>query len=166
VLCATGFILPSHIAQASKKGIFITGGNMKEKRIVLFRGGWAKDAPFTDEFILLCNKVAGKSGVYLFYAPNMDNGKDRILYIGKSDNLGSRMIGSFSDKNRYFDKLGVMVSYVLADSPDAGLLELWFISYFQPLYNKRDNKNGKITLSLAPIPQFSNGVLILNGDNL
>lgn len=136
----------------------------KAKRLILFRSGWAKDAPFADEFDHLCHELLGKSGVYCFWVPGANKGADKILYVGKSDNLGSRIMGSYSDKHRHYEKLEVMVSYIIANQADAGLLELWLIADFSPEYNKKDNPHIKPTLSLTPIPEFSNGILVLRRD--
>lgn len=117
---------------------------------------WARNAPFTNEFLSACESLNNTSGVYLFYDENP-------LYVGKSNNLSLRIISSFADKHLYYEKTKVKMAYIKCNDTDAGILELYFIAKLMPTLNKKDKSDHVLTLEIAPIPVFSDGIFVLNG---
>lgn len=120
-----------------------------------FQTAWEQSAPFTNEFIGMLQKLSGISGVYAFF-----DGANP-LYVGKSNNLGARILSSYTDKHKKYEQGQVTAHFVCSNNTDAGILELYFISLFSPIYNKKDKSEEPLTLVINPIPKFSDGVLVL-----
>jgi len=105
----------------------------------------------TVEFIKLQEDLRGICGIYCF--TNQDGNS---LYVGRSiSNLGQRILSSFKRFENY--NRPVFVKFIETDSaPDAAILEMLFISIFNPPFNKQDNfATEELTLKIEPIPEWS-----------
>jgi len=106
----------------------------------------------TDEFLETLDGLRGVPGVYSFYSEDND-----VLYVGRSKNLCSRMMGSFARFQTY-DR-PVYARYVTTrTASDAVILEGYFIATLCPALNGADNFQDGVTLSITPIPEWSERV--------
>ncbi len=88
------------------------------------------------------NKLADCYGVYFIY-----NDKDQLVYIGKSRNLGRRIISSI--KERY----GKKFAYILAKNPaDIHILEPFLIIKYKPVKNVEFMEYGETSLDIEVPP--------------
>jgi len=122
---------------------------------------WMQQIKFTDDFMALCSGLAGIPGVYLFWVDEISS----PLYVGKSNNLGQRMISSYIEKYKEFSAHQTKVSFIQAGYSDAGIYELYFISKMKPPLNKKDKNDDTLTISINPMVSFSDGILVRKGDN-
>ena len=109
---------------------------------------WMDEIEFTQEFVDACNRLHGQPGVYCFWLDDVP------LYIGKSGNLGSRIPSSYSDKHDIYVPRDIRVSWVETGYSDAGILELYYISKYKPMLNKKDKYADDVTLCVGPIPDL------------
>jgi len=76
---------------------------------------------------LLFNNNTIKRGIYFLYKD------DKIIYIGKSTNLGKRLYNHKVQNLKDFDIIKV---YTFKSNADIHYLEPYLINYYKPLYNK------------------------------
>lgn len=85
-----------------------------------------EDFQLSEEILALFDELTYKKGLYFLY----DQDK-KLIYIGKSINLGARLITSIKDRKPYYAK------YKLTKSmSDANILELFYIAKYKPILNK------------------------------
>lgn len=118
---------------------------------------YGKEANFTNQFIDFCELLLDVPGVYNFW----DKTINQPLYIGKSNNLGGRIINSYAGKKEYFSSLPIKASCIKTTYADASVYELYFINLWKPLLNKKDKAKDEIQLTISPMPEFSEGVLVI-----
>jgi len=108
---------------------------------------------FTEEFLNVCMDLQGVPGVYAFQRED-----GTILYVGRSVDVGRRMTSSF---NRFvsYDRPVYSKYIVTQTASDAVLLEAFFISTLLPPMNRSDKYIGGLTLTLQPIPDWSEPML-------
>lgn len=74
------------------------------------------------------DKLANKSGVYMLWSEN------KLAYVGKSTNLGTRVLGSLKDKINNFDI--THISYIITSTEaDCHILEPLIIVEKKPIIN-------------------------------
>jgi hypothetical protein len=84
-----------------------------------------KHYDFNDEIKELIESLIDKNGVYF-----LQDEDEKIIYIGKSSNLGKRMIESFVNKKAF------AFSYLITKSHiDCCIKELYYISFHKPIFN-------------------------------
>jgi hypothetical protein len=106
----------------------------------------------TDEFLEVLDGLRGVPGVYSFHSES-----EVALYVGRSSNLCSRMMGSFARFQPY-DK-PIYARYIpTRTASDAVILEGYFIALLCPALNGADNFQDGITLTVLPIPEWSERV--------
>lgn len=96
---------------------------------------------FTKEFIDLSFNLAGKSGLYKIF----DEFK-KLLYIGKSYNLGQRIKTSVKERNGFFIKYKE-----IKNRADTDIYETFLIAKLQPSLNSSQDKLDKLTIDLEEI---------------
>ena len=101
---------------------------------------------FTDEFNKFCIDNYGISGIYFLY-----NSKKDIIYIGKSINLGSRIIQSSKEKNAKFIKI-----FTVKNRADLHILELYYINTYKPIFNTDCKEDEKLTININYDFKFEN----------
>jgi len=107
---------------------------------------------FTDEFLKVIADLEGQPGVYSFW-----QSEGVLLYVGRSINLGNRLLGSFKRFHSY-DR-PIFARYIVTQSAsDCVLLEAYFIATCTPPLNGADNYGDKLTVDLQPIPEWSEPV--------
>ncbi|WDF24594.1 GIY-YIG nuclease family protein [Fusobacterium nucleatum] len=87
-----------------------------------------------------------KSMEYLYYAQGLyfiyDKNK-KLIYIGKSRNLGSRVVSSLKERKGYYFK------YKLTKTmSDANILEIYYITTFKPILNTESNEDDCSTINI------------------
>ena len=87
-----------------------------------------------------------KSMEYLYYAQGLyfiyDKNKN-LIYIGKSRNLGSRVVSSLKERKGYYFK------YKLTKTmSDANILEIYYISTLKPVLNSESNEEDLSTIKI------------------
>jgi len=97
--------------------------------------------PFTNEFKLL-KDILKTSGLYFIY-----NEKKELIYIGKSGNVGNRIITSVRSENLQGEAYYINVK-MLENKSDVNLYELYYISKFKPIYNREGKEEDDTTLEL------------------
>lgn len=117
----------------------------------------AKKYPYNEDFVTLCESLAEIPGIYNFWYLN----KSEPLYIGKSKNLGVRIISSYIDKIDKYKLYPTKVSVIKSSYADAGIYELYFITQYQPEYNHKDKARDSLNLTISPIPEFDDGILVM-----
>lgn len=106
----------------------------------------------TDAFVNMLEDLAGMPGVYSFWSA-----ENVLLYVGRSKNLGERMGSSFNRFHSY-DR-PVYVRHIATQSAaDAVVLEAYFITTRNPPLNGLDNYRDGLTLTVEPIPDWSEPV--------
>lgn len=104
--------------------------------------GFVKGA--TKEFEEDMLAVEYKSGVYFLY----DKHKN-LMYVGKSINLGRRVLGSISERQ------AVHYEYAVIDSKsDMNVYESYYISLLKPVKNVEGKQEDKLTIELPCIRNF------------
>lgn len=94
-----------------------------------------------DDFVKEMSKLQHKHGVYFLY-----NGEKDIIYIGKSTNLGERIVSSIGERNAMF------YEYALTEScSDAGVYEMYYISLLKPDLNVDGKHYDELTIKLRCI---------------
>lgn len=84
-------------------------------------------------------KLANKPGVYMLWS------EDKLAYVGKSTNLGSRLLGSLKDKITDFDI--THISYIVTNTEaDCHILEPLIIVEKKPIINVDCNSKDKSEL--------------------
>ena len=108
----------------------------------------------TQAFIELSEDLAYQCGVYSFW-----NEHESPLYVGRSIRIGHRMMASFGERFKSYDR-PIFVRYIVTNSgPDASLLEIYFIATLNPPFNSLDNYDKEeLTLTVSPIPEWSNPI--------
>jgi hypothetical protein len=88
---------------------------------------------FNPEIKKLIHLLKGKNGVYFLMDESKEENpySDEIIYIGKSNNLGNRMMQSFYEKNAFSFCYELTSSHI-----DCCIKELFYISRHKPKYNK------------------------------
>lgn len=110
-------------------------------------GNGSKDylkSSYTDEQKQHFEKLWNKSGIYKLYDCNGE-----LKYIGKSVNLGGRIVGSMHERklNRY--------SYAVIDShADVNVYEMYYIAKHKPELNRDSNTEHLLSIEL-PEHDFS-----------
>jgi excinuclease UvrABC nuclease subunit len=116
---------------------------------------WMDGIEFSQEFVKACNSLRNKPGVYCFWIGDVP------VYVGKSNNLGGRMFSSYSDRHKNYISHPTTVSWICCGSADAGILELYYISAYSPILNKKDNNGSAVTLRIEPLPTFGRKIYVL-----
>jgi hypothetical protein len=107
----------------------------------------------TNELTDALDNLRGLPGVYSFWSK-----EGTALYVGRSINLCSRICDSFKRFKSY--NRPVYVRYIVTTTAsDAILLESYFIAMLTPPMNSADNYGDEVTLSIGPIPEWSDPVL-------
>jgi hypothetical protein len=113
---------------------------------------------FVDEVVL----HDGKPGVYSFW--EIADDAKRILYVGTSVNLGSRVPGSYGERLAVIKRdphkfSGATITHAsmipTASASDAALLEVFMICTHKPLMNGTSKHADTLTLTLADAPGFT-----------
>lgn len=91
------------------------------------------------------NKLMNCYGIYFLY-----NDKNQLIYIGKSRNLGERIINSIKERG------GKKFAYILVKNPaDIHILEPFLIIKYKPIKNVEFMEYGETSLNLE-VPPLSN----------
>lgn len=100
----------------------------------------------TKKFSETMNSIRMNPGVYFLY-----NSKKKLVYIGKSRDLGSRIPLSIGERNAYY------YDFILTKTAsDCGIYEMYFISKYKPKLNKEGKYPDETTVEL-PTLEF-NGI--------
>lgn len=95
-------------------------------------------------------KISKKSGIYLLY-----NKKDKLMYVGKSIDLESRIPASAIDKGL------VKFKYIpIQNLADMNIMEVAYISKFKPIYNK-EFKSAELPTINITLPYDESDMFIL-----
>ena len=106
----------------------------------------------TDAFLNALEDLAGVPGVYSFWSE-----ENVVLYVGRSKDLGSRISESFNRFHSY-DR-PIYVRHIMTQSAaNAVVLEAHFITTWNPPLNGADNYQDGLTLTVEPIPDWSEPV--------
>lgn len=85
----------------------------------------ARDKNYSDEFIKTYDSLYNVKGVYFLY-----NLKKKLIYIGKSINLSSRLITSSNERKAFYCKY-----LITKTNADANILEPYYIATLKPELN-------------------------------
>jgi hypothetical protein len=106
----------------------------------------------TDAFLNALEDLAGIPGVYSFWSV-----EKLVLYVGRSRNLGER-IGHSLSRFYSYDR-PIYVRHIMTPSAaDAVVLEAYFITTWNPPLNGADSYRDGLTLTVEPIPDWSEPV--------
>lgn len=86
-----------------------------------------------------------KAGVYAFLAED-----GSLLYIGKSKDLGTRIISSYEERSRKAT-IGRVLYYITPTEADASILEMYLIAECDPLLNSDGKTDDKPQMFRADI---------------
>jgi hypothetical protein len=101
---------------------------------------------FSDDFLRSLNVRLNKPGVYFLF-----NREKEILYIGKSLNLATRVLGSLKERS---ESKPQFVKFLDCLSPaDAPILECYFISKLKPPLNSDLAVVEVLTVKVSNIPK-------------
>ena len=103
----------------------------------------------TDAFLKIAEEVHGLPGVYSFWSA-----EDIVLYVGRSLNLGSRLLESYQ-RFQVYDRPVWSRHIITRSAADAVVLEAFFITTWNPPLNGTDNYNDGLTVTVEPIPEWS-----------
>lgn len=118
---------------------------VREKEIFKNDLKFSIDFYLENEKYTLSNEFV-KSMEYLYYAQGLyfiyDKNKN-LIYIGKSRNLGSRVVSSLKERKGYYFK------YKLTKTmSDANILEIYYISTLKPVLNSESNEEDLSTIKI------------------
>lgn len=71
--------------------------------------------------------------------------KDKLVYIGRSVNIFSRIISHCKESTKEFDRVSF---YRIENNSDRGLTELFLIDKHKPKYNKLDKHTSNTTIKV------------------
>lgn len=172
------FEIPDHLWQEFMKSIAMWKAEVKEHGVKILQEPdvwvWIRALKgstnrtifyhiFTNELLEALEGLQKVPGVYSFYSAD-----GICLYIGRSNNLRSRIPGSFSRFKPY--NKPVYVKYMTTQTAgDAIVLEGYFIALMNPCLNAADSFQDGVTLTIEPMPEWSelilcNWVKFLDGD--
>ncbi|MEJ6467302.1 hypothetical protein [Fusobacterium ulcerans] len=97
-----------------------------------------EDYSITNEFIETLEKLEYLIGLYFLYNENKE-----LIYIGKSKNLGSRILTSTKERKAFY--LKYKETYTKSDT---NILELYYIAKYKPSLNSDSKENDDTTLNL------------------
>ncbi len=97
-----------------------------------------EDYSITNEFIETLEKLEYLIGLYFLYNENKE-----LIYIGKSKNLGSRILTSTKERKAFYLKYKETHT-----KSDANILELYYIAKYKPSLNSDSKENDDTTLNL------------------
>lgn len=103
----------------------------------------------TDAFLQAAEDLEGMPGIYGFWSAD-----DVVLYVGRSINLGVRLLQSFNRFHSY-DRPIYARHIITQSAADAVMLEAYFLVTWNPPLNSADNYQDGLTLTLGPIPEWS-----------
>jgi len=92
----------------------------------------------SDNFVKSLEKLRYSKGLYFFY-----DEKKELIYIGKSRDLGRRILSSTRERNPYFVKYKITRTM-----SDANVLELYYISKIKPVLNRESKEIDKTTFEI------------------
>lgn len=98
--------------------------------------------------LFICNNLYKKHGCYAFIGEN-----DEILYVGKSVDLSSRIVSSYSQRKREENIRRIMYR-IESSMADANVLEILLICENKPLLNTESNTDETLL-------RYSSGIDIL-----
>lgn len=118
---------------------------VREKEIFKNDLKFSIDFYLENEKYTLSNEFV-KSMEYLYYAQGLyfiyDKNKN-LIYMGKSRNLGSRVVSSLKERKGYYFK------YKLTKTmSDANILEIYYISTLKPVLNSESNEEDLSTIKI------------------
>lgn len=102
----------------------------------------------SDTILFICNNLYKKHGCYAFVGEN-----DEILYVGKSVDLSSRIVSSYSQRKREANIKKIMYR-IEKSMADANVLEILLICENKPLLNTESNTSETLL-------RYSSGIDIL-----
>lgn len=92
----------------------------------------------TQEFINTLEYLTYVHGLYFLYDENKN-----LIYIGKSKNLGSRILDSVKERQGFYLKYKLPLT-----KSDTNILELYYISKFKPKLNSESKEADDTTLEI------------------
>lgn len=95
----------------------------------------------TNEFKEFINCIERKKGLYFLYDKN-----ETLIYIGKSINLGIRMLASIRERGAYF----ISICETLTKS-EMHIYETYYILKEKPLLNKQFSETDKLSVELPEL---------------
>lgn len=84
---------------------------------------------FTDEFLHLLDSIYEEKGIYVFW------NKDKIVYIGKSINLQSRVYYSLKERIKSENITHISLIYIEKEA-DLHIFEVMLITEYKPILNR------------------------------
>ena len=103
----------------------------------------------TPEFAQLLSELVRKCGVYSFWS-----GKGMSIYVGMSTNLSNRVISSFKERFKNYDRK-IWFRYMVTDTAsNAAVLEQCFIATLKPAFNSLSKFPDEMTL-IVDLPKWS-----------
>jgi len=119
----------------------------KDFRFILFKISiYFRDPKFNEEFETYNNvgsikEVVDKCGVYKLFDKNK-----KLVYVGKSINLGNRLHGSLKERKCLF------FSYALVENKsDVGIYEAYYISKYKPEFNTDGKYDDALSVKLPEL---------------
>ena len=92
----------------------------------------------TEEFISTLENLLNVHGLYFLYDENKN-----LIYIGKSKNLGSRILDSAKERQGFYLKYKLPLT-----KSDTNILELYYISKFKPKLNSESKEIDDTTIKI------------------
>ena len=92
----------------------------------------------TEEFISTLENLLNVHGLYFLYDENKN-----LIYIGKSKNLGSRILDSTKERQGFYLKYKLPLT-----KSDTNILELYYISKFKPKLNSESKEIDDTTIKI------------------
>lgn len=125
------------------------------------RTAQSADFYWPPEWELICSEAFSKlaesaykqPGIYIFETAGGDS-----LYVGRSIDLGSRIVSSFRERLKGFNEQVYLKLILCGSKSDAAVLEVYFIVTLKPLFNTTCNYTDKLALSVGGIPPFTKRV--------
>lgn len=109
----------------------------------------------TNEFIETLEKLEYSIGLYFLFDENK-----KLIYIGKSKNLGSRILASTKERKAFYLK------YKLTHTKsDANILELYYISIYKPILNSDSKEDDDVTFKLIYSFKEESDFIKVRGEN-
>jgi len=117
--------------------VFYRSALEQNKFIAVYKG----HAELSKEFIDFVEKLEMKAGIYFLF-----NETKELIYIGKSINLGTRVLSSIRERGAFY----VSVAFTKSKS-DMHVYEPYFILKEKPLLNSEFKEFDKLTIKLEKL---------------
>lgn len=99
------------------------------------------DLPVSEKLIEIQNQLRRKHGIYFLY-----NNKKKLIYVGKSSDLASRIPTSIRERKAYY------FSYAITKtSSDSGIYEMYYIAKLKPKLNIEGKYPDELTVTLPEL---------------